>query len=40
MNKNSLGDRIKRYEYVSRNYLIRRTLVIIGLDGRMNDKTL
>lgn len=33
-NKDSLGDRMKIYEYVSRYYLTRRTPVIIRLDGR------
>lgn len=32
--KDSLGDRMKRYEYVSRNYLTRRSPVIIRLDGK------
>ena len=32
--KDSLGDRMKRYEYVSRNYLTRRLPVIIRLDGK------
>lgn len=30
----SLGDRMKRYENVNRNYLIRRMPVIIRLDGK------
>ena len=35
MNKNdSLGDRMKTYEYVSRYYLTRRLPVIVRLDGR------
>lgn len=33
-NFNSLGDRMKRYEYVSRNYLTRRVPVIIRIDGK------
>lgn len=33
-NKDSLGDRMKEYEYVTRNYLIRKLPVIIRLDGR------
>lgn len=33
-NKDSLGDRMKRYENVSRNYLTRRVPVIIRIDGR------
>ena len=33
-NFNSLGDRMKRYEYVSRNYLPRRVPVIIRIDGK------
>ena len=34
-NKNSsLGDRMKQYEYVTRNYLPRRIPVIIRLDGK------
>jgi len=32
--KNSLGDRMKTYEGVTRNYLIRRTPVIIRVDGK------
>lgn len=32
--KDSLGDRMKTYEYVSRYYLTRRLPVIIRLDGR------
>ena len=32
--KDALGDRMKRYEYVSRNYLTRRLPVIIRLDGK------
>lgn len=32
--KDSLGDRMKAYEYVSRNYLTRRRPVIIRLDGK------
>ena len=34
MDKTSLGDRMKNYETVPRNYLIRRTPVIIRLDGK------
>lgn len=35
MNKrDSLGDRMKNYEDVTRNYLVRRTPVIIRLDGK------
>ena len=33
-NKDSLGDRMKQYEYVTRNYLIRKLPVIIRLDGK------
>lgn len=33
-NKDSLGDRMKTYENVTRTYLTRRTPVIIRLDGR------
>lgn len=32
--KDSLGDRMKTYESVSKNYLMRRTPVIIRLDGK------
>jgi len=32
--KTSLGDRMKQYESVSRNFLTRRTPVIIRLDGK------
>lgn len=32
--KDSLGDRMKTYENASRNYLMRRTPVIIRLDGK------
>lgn len=32
--RDSLGDRMKRYEYVSRNYLTRRVPVIIRIDGK------
>lgn len=32
--KDSLGDRMKNYENVTRNYLMRRTPVIIRCDGR------
>jgi len=34
MDKTSLGDRMKEYENVTRNKLIRRTPVIIRLDGK------
>lgn len=34
MKRDSLGDRMKRYEYVSRTYLTRRIPVIIRLDGK------
>ena len=34
MKKDSLGDRMKGYENISRNYLTRRTPVIIRLDGK------
>lgn len=34
MNKDSLGDRMKGYEYISRNYLPRRIPVIIRIDGK------
>ena len=33
-NKDSLGDRMKKYEYVTRTYLTRRTPVIIRIDGK------
>lgn len=33
-NKDSLGDRMKTYEYVNRTYLTRRMPVIIRLDGK------
>lgn len=33
-NKDSLGDRIKRYESVSRTHLMRRTPVIVRVDGK------
>lgn len=33
-NKDSLGNRMKRYEYVSRTYLTRRTPAIIRIDGK------
>ena len=33
-NKDSLGDRMKTYEYVTRNYLTRKLPVIVRLDGR------
>lgn len=32
--RDSLGDRMKRYECVSRNYLTRRVPVIIRIDGK------
>jgi len=34
MSNDSLGDRMKRYEKVSENYLIRRTPVVIRIDGK------
>ena len=34
MNRDSLGDRMKRYENVTRNYLTRRMPVVIRLDGK------
>lgn len=34
MNKDSLGDRMKRYEDISRIYLTRRMPMIIRIDGR------
>ena len=34
MVKDALGDRMKKYEYVSRTYLTPRTPVIIRLDGK------
>lgn len=34
MSKDNLGDRIKTYEYVTRQYLLRRTPVIIRIDGK------
>lgn len=33
-NKDSLGDRMKEYEYVTRNYLTRKLPVIIRIDGK------
>lgn len=33
--RDSLGDRMKRYEYVSRNYLTRRVPVISVLTARL-----
>lgn len=33
-NKDSLGDRMKEYEYVTRNYLTRKLPVIIRCDGK------
>ena len=36
-NKNdALGNRMKTYENVTRNYLTRRMPVIIRLDGKLN----
>ena len=32
--KDALGDRMKAYEYITRNYLTRRVPVIIRLDGK------
>ena len=32
--KDSIGDRMKQYEHVTRTYLTRRTPVIIRLDGK------
>ena len=32
--RDSLGDRMKKYEYITRTHLIPRTPVIIRLDGR------
>lgn len=34
MMRDSLGDRMKRYENITRNYLTPRTPVIIRLDGK------
>lgn len=34
MDKTTLGDRMKRYESVSKNYLMRKTPVIMRLDGK------
>ena len=34
MDKTSLGDRMKRYESVTKNYLMRRQPAIIRLDGK------
>lgn len=34
MNKDSLGDRMKGYESISKTYLMKRTPVIIRLDGK------
>lgn len=34
MKNDSLGDRMKRYEYVTRTYLTRRVPIIIRLDGK------
>lgn len=31
---NSLGNRMKGYEYAAKNYLLKRTPVIIRLDGK------
>ena len=33
-NKDSLGDRMKQYEYVTRSYLTRKLPVIIRIDGK------
>lgn len=33
-NKDSLGDRMKEYEYVTRNYLTRKLPVIVRIDGK------
>lgn len=33
-NKDSLGDRMKGYENISRIYLTRRTPIIIRIDGK------
>lgn len=33
-NKDSLGDRMKQYEYVTRNYLTRKLPAIIRIDGK------
>ena len=33
-NKDSLGDRMKQYEYVTRNYLTRKLPVIVRIDGK------
>lgn len=33
-NKDSIGDRMKQYEYVTRNYLTRKLPVIIRIDGK------
>ena len=33
-NKDSIGDRMKQYEYVTRNYLTRKLPVIIRCDGK------
>ena len=34
MNKDSLGDRMKQYENVPKNQLMRRQPVIIRIDGK------
>lgn len=34
MDKTSLGDKMKRYESVTKNYLMRRQPAIIRLDGK------
>lgn len=34
MHNNSLGDRMKKYEYVTRTHLLPRTPVVIRIDGR------
>ena len=33
-NKDSLSDRMKSYEYITRNYLTRKLPVILHLDGK------
>ena len=33
-NNDALGDRMKKYEYVTRTHLINRMPVIIRLDGK------
>lgn len=34
MNKDSLGDRMKSYENVTRNYLIQNLPTIVRIDGK------